>query len=103
MKVIDLLILMMILVSSLSLAQINPFLLDTNVIYRSAPWEQSYPSVAFDSVNYFVIWYDLRNTVHYYSYHGEATAYWHIFGCRVTPQGVLLNSAGVFISYYINL
>jgi hypothetical protein len=100
-KTVNLYILAIVLVCSLSLAHTNPFLIDTNVVYRPTPGGQSYPTIAFDGTNYFVIWHDMRNWVS--SYHGEATAYWHIYGCRVNPQGILLDSAGISISYYIHM
>ncbi len=103
MKVINLLILMMILVSSLSLAGHNSFLYDTNVTYRPAPRLPSYPAIVFDGTNHFIVGHDLHNTTHYYCHHGEATADRHIFGCRVIPQSVLPDSAGVFISCYVNM
>jgi hypothetical protein len=92
-----------VFVGSPLLAQNNAFLLDTSVTYRPTPGGQSYPAIAFDGTNYFIVWHDLRNAVSYSSYHGEATAYWHFYGCRVNPQGVLMDSAGIFISYYIHM
>lgn len=101
MKTIDAFILTMCLAGSLSLAQNNHFLLDTSVTYRPARFGQCFPATVFDGTNYFIVWHDLRNPVS--GYHGEATAYWFIYGCRVNPLGVLLDSAGVFVSYYIHM
>jgi hypothetical protein len=64
---------------------------------------QSFPAIAFDGTDYFVVWHDMRNAVPYSSYHGEATAYWHLYGCRVNPQGVLLDSSGILLSYYTHM
>lgn len=69
---------MMILVSSLSLAENNSFLFDTTMTYRPAPRLQSYPSIVFDGTDYFLVWHDLRNTVHYYCYHGVFCFRWNL-------------------------
>lgn len=103
MKFIGAFVLLVGLAASIVFAQTAPLLLDTNVTYRPERYSQCFPAIAFDGQNFIVVWHDLRNMVYYYSWHGESTAYWHICGCRVNPQGILLDSAGIFISYYINM
>ncbi len=45
------------------------------------------PAVGFDGTNYFVAWQDCRDS-------GTS----HIYGARVTPQGAVFDTAGIFIS-----
>lgn len=101
MKVICAFFLLVVLAGSLAFAQVGAFLLDTNVTYQPPRFGQCFPAITFDGENYFVVWHDLRNPVYYYSWHDESTAYWNIYGCRVSPEGIVLDSAGIFISYYI--
>ncbi len=53
-------------------------------ISTSAYWQQ-YPSVAFDGSNYLVVWQESR-------------ADYDIFGARVSPSGILLDTSGFAIS-----
>jgi len=87
-----------VLAGSLLLAQKNEFLLDTSLIYMPAFSAQTHPAIAFDGTNYFVAWSDWRNRI---PYHYEDSGYLNVYGCRVTPEGVLLDSAGILISYCI--
>lgn len=62
--------------------------LDTLGIPISSATEwQAYPSVAFDGTNYFVTWLDFRSAVSY-----------DIYGARVSPAGVVIDSMGIGIS-----
>lgn len=47
--------------------------------------QQRSPDVAFDGTNYFVVWYDSRNS----------STSDDIYGARVTPAGVVLDAAGL--------
>ena len=60
----------------------------TSITISTATSTQYSPSVAFDGTNYFVVWQDGRNDSSYYD----------IYGARVTPTGVVLDSTGIHIS-----
>jgi len=49
--------------------------------------DQSYPAIAFDGVNYLVVWQDYRNGYYY-----------DIYGSRVSKSAAVLDSAGIAIS-----
>ncbi len=63
------------------------FLLDTNVVYVGAAYNQYTPSIAFDGTSYFVVWEDRRNG-----------SYSDIYGTRVSTSGTILDTAGIPIS-----
>jgi len=62
------------------------FLIDTNMVAISGLGDQLLPLIAFDGVNYMIIWIECR--------HGNA----EIYGARVNQQGVLIDSAGIPIA-----
>jgi len=72
----------------------SEFLIDTNTIYTPAAMGQKYPSIAFDGTNYFTVWIDSRG--------GITEDSLHLYGCRVTPDGILIDSAGIPISIVIH-
>jgi len=58
-----------------------------NLIISQAPGIQVSPALGFDGANFLVTWQDGRDSI-----------YAHIFGARVTPAGVVLDSGGIMIS-----
>jgi len=52
---------------------------------------QQCPSVAFDGLNYMVVWYDSR------------LSFYDIFGCRINTSGVVLDPTGIAISTASNV
>ena len=64
----------------------NGIVLDhTGIVICGSIGEQRYPSVAFDGTNYLVAWADNRN------------GNWDIFGARVAPTGLVLDTASIQI------
>lgn len=73
-------------------ARVSPsgVILDTvGVPISTATQSQDFPSIAFDGVNYLVVWNDGRN---------HATSYIDIYGTRVNQSGVVLDTGGIAIS-----
>jgi hypothetical protein len=63
------------------------FLIDTSSMLVPAPGSQNSPAVAFDGLNFLVVWEDQRGG-----------SYADICGARVTPQGTVLDPSGFVIS-----
>lgn len=64
-------------------------LLDTvGIAISTEPNSQSEPCISFDGVNYLIAWQDNR----------YSSLYTDIYGARVTPAGVVLDSDGIVIS-----
>jgi len=59
------------------------FLLDTTIASVSGIGEQCHPAVAFNGTNYLLVWSEYR--------HGRPTVY----GTRMNPQGLILDTAGI--------
>ncbi|MDH5185997.1 MAG: T9SS type A sorting domain-containing protein [candidate division WOR-3 bacterium] len=68
----------------------DEFLIDTGIVYTSAPDDQESPCVAFDGANYLIVWTDERG------------GYSDIYGARLSRAGVLLDSAGIAIAIAAN-
>jgi large repetitive protein len=61
--------------------------LDTaGIPVSTAAGDQRAPAIAFDGVNFLIVWQDKRN--------GD----WDVYGSRVTPAGQVLDPAGILIS-----
>ena len=64
------------------------FLIDTSNALVPTPFDQGSPALAFDGENFLVVWQDDRG--HQYEC--------DIYGARVTPTGLVLDTAGIAIS-----
>jgi phosphoribosylformylglycinamidine (FGAM) synthase PurS component len=71
-------------VGSASVSGDSEFLVDTSIVRIPALNGQTLPAVAFDGANFLVVWQDDRNGV--------------ITGVRVTPEGAVLDPAGITIT-----
>ena len=58
------------------------------IVISHAANDQWSPAVGFDGANFLVVWQDDRSDI----------SYWDIYGARVTPQGTVLDPAGLPIS-----
>jgi large repetitive protein len=63
------------------------FLIDTSSVLLPAPGSQNDPAIAFDGVNFLVVWEDKRSG-----------SYTDICGARVTPDGTVLDPSGFVVS-----
>uniref|UniRef100_A0A7V1EHZ5 FlgD/Vpr Ig-like domain-containing protein n=1 Tax=candidate division WOR-3 bacterium TaxID=2052148 RepID=A0A7V1EHZ5_UNCW3 len=63
----------------------NEFLIDKNFFYRPKAGFQSFSSVAFDGINYLIVWQDGAGLT-------------DIYGTRLTSEGVIIDSIGIPIS-----
>ncbi|MEO0090132.1 MAG: T9SS type A sorting domain-containing protein [candidate division WOR-3 bacterium] len=71
----------------------NGIIIDTNGIQISSAGNNQYlPQVSFGGNNFFVVWYDDR----------ETTEDFRIYGARVSTQGVVLDPDGIQISQYLS-
>ncbi|MCX6843921.1 MAG: hypothetical protein NTX53_16785, partial [candidate division WOR-3 bacterium] len=68
------------------------FLVDTSVTLMAGPYDRTLPAVAFDGTNFLVVWEDDRGVDWCYD----------IYGARVTPDGTVLDPAGIAISEAID-
>jgi len=60
----------------------------SGIAIARAGGDQEYPALCFDGANYLVAWQFRRN----------GGRYWDVYGARVTPQGAVLDPAGIVIS-----
>ncbi|MEO0087919.1 MAG: hypothetical protein ABIK90_07585 [candidate division WOR-3 bacterium] len=65
---------------------LEEFLIDNALIYGPAPDNQSSTAIAFDGVNYFIVWIDNRS--------GSLD----ILGSKVSQNGAILDTSGIPIS-----
>ncbi len=70
----------------LAAADTGEFLVDIEVAYTSARHDQQAPAAASDGTNSLIVWRDTRR--------GDAD----IYGARLTPEGAVLDPAGIAIS-----
>ncbi|MGQ9465780.1 MAG: hypothetical protein ACUVQ4_08800, partial [bacterium] len=68
------------------------FIIDTNVVYQSSPYNQQSSDITFDSINFLVVWEDNRALTNY-----------DIYGCRVSTSGSVLEPNGILISGTTNI
>ncbi len=68
-------------------SQTGTVLYPDGIPISTAQEPQRGPSVAFDGSNYMVVWNDIRRI-----------STWDIYGARVTPSGVVLDTEGICIS-----
>jgi hypothetical protein len=76
-------------------ARITPagVVLDTQgFLISGAENDQWHPSIAFDGTDFLVVWQDARDSDNHYD----------IYGARVTPAGVVLDTAGIAVSAAAN-
>lgn len=64
-------------------------MLDPEIIYVQAYGDLEFPSISFDGTNYFIVWQDDGR-------HGPNDP--NIYGARITPEGVVLDSSSIAIS-----
>lgn len=69
-------------------ASANGFIIDTTKIYGPSAGWQGKSAVAFDGMNYMVVWEDVSRD-----------GYSQIRGCRIAPSGEVLDKGGFSISY----
>ena len=73
------------------LRSVEEFLIDTNRVFLNARGDQGYPSVAFDGINYLVVWADDRG-------YEIGLGVWAIYCARITQTGILLDSSGILVA-----
>ncbi|MEO0097163.1 MAG: T9SS type A sorting domain-containing protein [candidate division WOR-3 bacterium] len=61
------------------------FIIDSTISYSTAANDQEFPEIAFDGNNYLVVWEDYRNGA-------------NLYGSRMTPDGITLDTVGIPIS-----
>jgi hypothetical protein len=72
--------------TALAGADVGEFLVDLEVAYTTAEYSQLWPAAASDGMNSLVVWSD------------ERSGLWDIYGARFTPDGTVLDPAGIAIS-----
>lgn len=77
--------------------QSSRFLIDTTVTYQPARQGQIYPAITYAGTDYFICWSDFRDEIWFPN---EDIFHASIYGCRVTSEGTILDSAGIFVSYW---
>jgi hypothetical protein len=66
----------------------NGNVLDPDIPISTGGADQRYPSVAFNGIDYLVVWQNYRSS----------NQWWDIYGARVNQQGIVLDSNGFAIS-----
>lgn len=76
-----------VLIVTAATGSANPFMIDTTLTLGETPLWQCHSDIAFDGTNFLVVWQDIRQD-----------GFSRIMGCRVTPNGEVLDNSGFIIS-----
>ncbi len=73
---------------------VEEFLIDRNIEFTNARGDQWSPAIAFDGINYLLVWTDKRNA----PTDSTRCKYYDIYYARVSPSGEVLDPSNIFIA-----